>query len=57
MKTARLVLKIVALSLTLAAVVCALVAYWDKLMELTVFAHKKIKEKTTVNSEYDDYEE
>ena len=30
MKVARFVLKIVALSLTTAAVVCAVIAYWDK---------------------------
>ncbi len=29
MKVARFVLKIVALSLTTAAVVCAVIAYWD----------------------------
>ena len=34
MKVARFVLKIVALSLTAAAAVCAIIAYWDKLSEL-----------------------
>ena len=33
MKVARFVLKIVALSLTTAAVVCAVIAYWDKVAE------------------------
>ena len=34
MKVARFVLKIVALSLALAAAICAIIAYWDKLGEL-----------------------
>ena len=33
MKVARMVLKIVALSLAAAAAVCAVIAYWDKLLE------------------------
>ena len=46
MKVARFVLKIVALSLTTAAVVCAVIAYWEKL-----------RKKTGCPSEYDDYVE
>lgn len=34
MKIARFVLKIVALSLGAAAMVCAIIAYWDALVEL-----------------------
>lgn len=33
MKTARFILKIVALALTTAAAVCCVVAFWDKIME------------------------
>ena len=56
MKVARFVLKIVALSLTVAAVVCAIVAYWDKLAQLCGCAKGKIQ-RTACISEYDDYEE
>lgn len=56
MKVARFVLKIVALSLGAAAVVCAIVAYWDKLTELGDSAKTKIRH-TACASEYDDYEE
>ena len=56
MKIARFVLKIVAISLTAAAVVCAVVAYWDKLAELCGCAKGKIQ-RTACTSEYDDYEE
>ena len=38
MKVARFVLKIVALSLTAAGVICAIIAYWDKLAELGDYA-------------------
>ena len=34
MKVARMVLKIVALSLAAAAAVCAVIAYWDGLTDL-----------------------
>lgn len=57
MKTARFVLKIVALSLSIAAVACAIVAYWDRLTHVTTCAASKLKAKTKFNSEYDDYEE
>lgn len=59
MKVARFVLKIVALSLTIAAVVCAVIAYWDKLTELGQCACGKLKEKKACicKSEYDDYAE
>lgn len=56
MKIARFVLKIVALSLAAAAVVCAVVAYWDKLAELCGCAKGKIQ-CAAGTSEYDDYEE
>ncbi len=56
MKVARLVLKIVALSLSVAALTCAVVAYWNELVELFDYAKGKLQRSTCV-SEYDDYEE
>ncbi|MGI5963387.1 MAG: hypothetical protein ACOX7N_06675 [Lawsonibacter sp.] len=56
MKIARFVLKIIALSLGAAAVVCALIAYWDRLAELGDCAKEKFQ-RSTGSSEYDDYEE
>ena len=56
MKTARFVLKIVSLSLAAAAVVCAIIAYWDKLGELGECARSKFPSRGCA-SEYDDYEE
>ena len=56
MKTARFVLKIVAASLAFAAVVCAVIAYSDKLGELCVCAKGNLSRKAAA-SEYDDYEE
>lgn len=58
MKVARFVLKIVALSLTTAAVVCAVIAYWDKLAELCCCTGEKLKKRAcSCSSEYDDYVE
>ena len=57
MKVARFVLKIVALSLTTAAVVCAVIAYWDKVAEFCGCAGEKLRKKTGCPSEYDDYVE
>ena len=56
MKVARFVLKIVALSLTAAAAVCALIAYWDKLGEACGTVKQKIQQKASAD-EYEDYEE
>ncbi len=56
MKVARFVLNIVALSLAAAAMICAIIAYWDKLAELGDCARGKLKQ-TACASEYDDYEE
>jgi hypothetical protein len=56
MKVARFVLKIVALSLTAAAAVCAIIAYWDKLSDLGSCVKSKVQ-RTACASEYDDYEE
>ena len=58
MKTARFVLKIVALSLAAAAAVCAIIAYWDKLGELGDCAKEKFRRKSEpCCAEYADYEE
>ena len=59
MKVARFVLKIVALSLAVATLACVIVAYWDKLVELTQAVIDKIDEKKAAlcPSEYDDYAE
>ena len=57
MKTARFVLKIVALALGTAAAVCAIIAYWDKLIALGVGAGEKLKKKAGRPSEYDDYDD
>lgn len=48
MKVARFVLKIVALSLTTAAVVCAVIAYWDKVAEFCGCAGEKLRKKPAV---------
>ena len=52
MKVARFVLKIVSLSLAAAALICAIIAYSDKLGEMI----GKIR-RTACAAEYDDYEE
>lgn len=56
MKVARFVLKIVALSLSIAALACATVAYWNEIMDLCGCAKSKLTRRACV-SEYDDYEE
>ena len=57
MKVARFVLKIVALSLTTAAVVCAVLASWETVAEFCGCAGEKLRKKTGGPSEYDDYVE
>ena len=60
MKVARFVLKIVALSLAAAAAVCAVVAYWDRIVDAFYAVADKIEEKKAecrFASEYDDYED
>lgn len=57
MKVARFVLKIVALSLAAAAAVCAIIAYWDSLLAFGSGVGEKLKKKSGVSSEYDDYVE
>lgn len=45
MKTVRFILKIVATVMTLAAVVCAIVAFWDQIMDLFDTIVDKVEEK------------
>ena len=54
MKTARFVLKIVSLSLATAALVCAVIGYWDSLWELGTGIANRVSRRP---SEYDDYDE
>ncbi len=57
MKIARLVLKFVALGLMIAAAICAVIAYWDKLTALFGGTAQVVREKAaSFNPEYDDYE-
>lgn len=59
MKVARFVLKLVTLALTVAAVACAVIAYWDKIVECVQMISDKLSEKkaSLCQSEYDDYAE
>ena len=60
MKVARFVLKIVAVLMVAAAAVCAVVAYWDRIVDAFYAVADKIEEKKAecrFASEYDDYEE
>lgn len=54
MKVARFVLKLVALSLTAAAAVCCVIAYWDKITEGVYAIGGKLGVKCR-GAEYDDY--
>ncbi len=54
MKVARFVLKIVALSLTVAAAVCCVIAYWDKITAGVCAIGDKLGVKCR-SAEYDDY--
>ena len=60
MKTARFVLKIVAAAMAAAAVICAVVAFWDSIMDLFDSIADKLEEKKAncrFASEYDDYDD
>lgn len=50
-KVAHFVLKIVAIGLTVAAVACCVVAYWDKIVDTVEAVRCKCREK----GEYADY--
>ena len=57
MKIARFVLKVVALSLTVAAGVCCVIAFWDKIAEFFHSAKTRLVDKAPCicRSEFDDY--
>ena len=56
MKTARFVLKIVAAALALAAAVCCVIAFWDKIEETFFCLKNKVKKiECGCGDEYDDY--
>ena len=56
MKVARFVLKVVAAALGLAAAVCCVIAFWDKIEESLGCAKGKFcRSGCCGNSEYDDY--
>lgn len=60
MKIAHFVLKIVAVAMVVAAAACAVVAYWDKIVDAFYAVADKIEEKKAechFASEYDDYED
>jgi len=57
MKIARFILKWVALGLCIAAAVCTIIAYWDKIMNVFHTLAGKFAKKSVVccSSEYEDY--
>ena len=59
MKATRFVLKVVAVTLAVAAVACALVAYWDKISETSRYLYGKVRDRKAFASktEYEDYVE
>lgn len=60
MKVAHFVLKIVAALMVAAAAVCAVVAYWDRIVDAFYAVADKIEEKKAecrFASEYDDFED
>ena len=59
MKAARFVMKCVALGLVVGAVACAIIAYWDKIVECFYNLADKLEEKKAVCrcTECDDYDD
>lgn len=59
MKTARFVLKLVALGLAIGAAACAVIAYWDRISEFFYSVADRIEEKRAACScgECDDYDD
>ena len=45
MKVARFVLKVVALALVTAAAVCAVIAFWDKIMDCALGVANKVRSR------------
>lgn len=61
MKSARFILKLVALGLVVGAATCAVIAYWDKISECFYRVADRIEEKRAACSceeceDYDDWE-
>lgn len=62
MKTARFIMKFVALGLVVGAAVCAIIAYWDKIADCFYTLADKMEEKRAAchcadYDEYDDYDD
>ncbi len=55
MKAANCILKIVAGALAVAAVICCVIAYWDKIVESIDCIKGKLCKGGCCDSEYDDY--
>lgn len=58
MKVARFILKIVAISLSMMAAACCIIAYWDRILEWVGGVRDKLSDKKVCHcrhSEYDDY--
>ncbi len=58
MKTARCVLRFVALGFSIASTICLIIAYWDKIVDFFYnIADKLEEEKSTCfdDSEFDDF--
>lgn len=60
MKVARFVMKCVAFGLVVGAAACAIIAYWDKIVDCFYNLADKVEEKKASccgSSEYDDYDD
>ena len=57
MKVARFVLKIVSLCLAVAALVCCVIAYWDKITEAVQFVGSKLSRRNAESDDYADWDE
>ena len=55
MKATQLILKIVAAVLALAAAVCCVIAFWDKIETAFYYLKEKVSKINCCDSEYDDY--
>ena len=58
MKVVRAVLKVLAVVMVVAAAVCTVAAFWDKIVDLFYTVSDKLEEKKanrSFASEYDDY--
>ena len=60
-KTVGFILKIVAAAMAVAALVCAVAAFWDQIMDLIDTAADKVEERRANKcfqpAEYDDYDD